>query len=86
LSWLHPKEKFDDTIHTVVGRVDSCRSAHNARMASESRLADPYVRSLTLRNTCGHVAIPTPRIRTHAAPSANGPGGICDVGDNPMIC
>jgi hypothetical protein len=55
-------------------------------MARESHLANAHVRSLTLCYTCGHVGIPTPRIRTHVAPSANGPGGVCDVGDNPMIC
>jgi hypothetical protein len=55
-------------------------------MARESRSANAHVRSLTLRYTGGHVGIPAPRIRAHVTPSANRPGGICDDGDNPMIC
>jgi len=36
--------------------------------------------------TDGHVRIPAPRVRAPATAPRSEPGGICDFGDNPMIC
>ncbi|WGD50117.1 hypothetical protein QA641_31500 [Bradyrhizobium sp. CB1650] len=34
----------------------------------------------------GHVRTSPPRIYAPATSPVNGPGGVCDHGDNPMIC
>ena len=41
--------------------------------------------SPTARYT-GHVLILAPRVGAHVTAPANGPGGVCDAGDNPFIC
>jgi hypothetical protein len=62
-------------------------------MAHENRLAKRHVSeranasaSLTSRYTDRHVRIIAPRVRALPAAPEYGPGGVCDVGDNPMIC
>ena len=42
--------------------------------------------SPTALYTGGHVRIPAPRVRAHVTSPASRPGGICDFGDDPMIC
>ena len=42
--------------------------------------------SLTSRYADRHVRIIAPRVRALPAAPEYGPGGICDFGDNPMIC
>lgn len=61
-------------------------------MARRCCLAKQHVRetvdvtgSPTARYT-GHVLIAAPRVGAHVTSPANGPGGVCDVGDNPFIC
>ena len=34
----------------------------------------------------GNARIPTPQVGKFATPRARAPGGVCDVGDNGMIC
>jgi hypothetical protein len=60
-------------------------------MARENFLAKRHVSenanasaSLTGRHTDRHVRIPAPRVRATTPESE--PGGVCDFGDNPMIC
>jgi hypothetical protein len=42
--------------------------------------------SLTARYAGGHIRMPAPRVGAHVTSPENGPGGTCDVGDDPMIC
>jgi hypothetical protein len=44
------------------------------------------IASLTSRYTDRHARIVAPRVRALPAAPEYGPGGICDFGDNPMIC
>jgi hypothetical protein len=53
------------------------------RHVSESANASA---SLTGRYTDRDVRIPAPRARALATAPGSEPGGICDFGDNPMIC
>jgi hypothetical protein len=39
-----------------------------------------------IRPPSGHVRTSPPRIYAPATSPVNGPGGVCDHGDNPMIC
>jgi hypothetical protein len=60
-------------------------------MARERCMADRHAEraytndSLTSRCIDGRLWIPAPVAPSNAAPSSQ-PGGICDWGDNPMVC
>jgi hypothetical protein len=62
-------------------------------MARRSCLANVHVPKIanetgspTTRYSGGRVRIIAPRIGAHVTAPANAPGGVCDFGDNPMIC
>jgi hypothetical protein len=75
--------------------VTSIAVAMLATPAATSRIrpAKPHVprianagAPLFAHHTRSHVRIPAPRVPARATAPSNGPGGVCDFGDNPMIC
>jgi hypothetical protein len=63
----------------AVAREDYLAKRHVSENANASA-------PLTDCCTDGHVRVPAPRVRALATAPGSGPGGVCDFGDNPMIC
>ncbi len=65
---------------TPVMARDDCRTTRHIAKLSHARA------SFTARYTGDHIRTPAPRVRARVTAPENQPGGICDFGDNPMIC